>query len=521
MSIVKKKTAEEASNSDTGNVRAVKLVRDLIGRAAALEQSDLEARCKASLLQAKEDDFVAKHETIIWNNKTQEKNILDMISNAMTLMTPDQKKNHAIRFGFEEEAPSSSSSMFGRRITWNFVGTAKTSFLNAVGAVSNVGNSMHGGAPVPAAESHDYEDVISEEILRAPITEICVIQRGEPVPAGFYRLTRTPSNKKANMNSGSNGHHLYLCLKKDTARDAIPLTALVVIFPDRGETVPPGFFVARHDKLACNLNSGTNAERVHLCYRKERSGNPIIDIQVILTGRSEDPPKSFNVIDKSPTNLPANLNQGTTGGRITLCYRQSLTRFDCLLNNEKPTAALLKSLTAPTILPNPAATAITALPSIAEGDLLQSQSQSMTTATNRPTNHSAPPLPTTSNSFSYGGNTNNSGKGNYNNSSNSNNTSGNSNNSSGNSGNLFSGGGSGGKAAPAGSPLTASHMSLASLSAGKDPLSHTYRHTYTPSQPPTCPWPASRQVKTPSHIHTDIHTPPHSLPHVPGQPLGR
>ena len=481
MSIINKIATDAVSQSDTGNARAVKLVRDLIGRAAALEQSDLEARCKASLLQAKEDDFVAKHETIIWNNKTQEKNILDMISNAMTLMTPDQKKNHAIRFGFEEEAPSSSSSMFGRRITWNFVGTARTSFLNAVGAVSSVGSSIHGGAPVPAAESHDYEDVISEEILRAPITEICIIQRGEPVPAGFYRLTRTPSNRKANLNAGSNGHHLYLCMKKDTARDAIPLTALVVIFPDRGETVPPGFFVARHDKLACNLNSGTNAERVHLCYRKERSGNPIIDIQVILTGRNEDPPKSFNVIDKSPTNLPANLNQGTTGGKLTLCYRQSLARFDCLLNNEKPSVALLKSLTAQPILqPNPTATGVSVLSSIAEGG--SSQSQTLTT-----TNRTASVLPpsttttttttTTSNNYSSNNSNNNSNNnsGNHSNS----NVGISSSTSNSNSSNLF-GGGSAAKAST-GSPLTASNMSLASLSAGNTTTAYNNTNTLHPS----------------------------------------
>ncbi len=44
--------------------------------------------------------------------------------------------------------------------------------------------------------------------------------------------------------------------------------------------------IYRHDKFACNLNSGTSSERIFLCYKKDKSGNPITDITVIFPGKS-------------------------------------------------------------------------------------------------------------------------------------------------------------------------------------------------------------------------------------------
>jgi hypothetical protein len=44
-------------------------------------------------------------------------------------------------------------------------------------------------------------------------------------------------------------------------------------------------FIYRHDKFACNLNSGTSSERIFLCYKKDKSGNPITDITVIFPGK--------------------------------------------------------------------------------------------------------------------------------------------------------------------------------------------------------------------------------------------
>ena len=308
----------------TGIDGALKVVRNIVGPAAELYQSDLEALCKLSMTASKQTAALAKHETMKSNMKHPEKKMMELLSSGINVMTELQAKNHSMRFGSEE----AGKGLLQRPLSV-FSG-ARNSFLNVVG----------GGNTNPL-DSHDYEDIVSDAVLKAPITELCVIQRGEPVPQGFLRISKTPGNKKANLNASSGGNHLYFCIKKDTSKDAVPITALVLIFPDRSEFVPPGYFVARHDKFACNLNSGTSAERIFLCYKKDKSGNPITDLVVIFPGKSEEPPKSFNLIEKSPTDLPANVNTGTVGGRIFVCYKQSLIRLECLRNDANVTPLLL------------------------------------------------------------------------------------------------------------------------------------------------------------------------------------
>lgn len=151
-------------------------------------------------------------------------------------------------------------------------------------------------------------------MLNAPITDVCIIQKGEPVPDGFYRLSKTLTNRKADLNYGSGGHQYYLCFKKDTTGEDVPITNFVVVFPDHEEFIPPGFFVVRRGIQSCNLNSGTEegAERIYLCYKKDKRGNPITDLQIILPEKGEEVPGSFCVIDRSATDLIADLN-ATTG----------------------------------------------------------------------------------------------------------------------------------------------------------------------------------------------------------------
>lgn len=313
------KTKVDTSEYD-GNERALRLVQSIIRPAAELNQSDLESLCNVSLVAHRQTSVLGKHGAMKSSMKPSERKMVDIISSGISTLTDLQTKNFSIRFGSNEV----EKGLLQRPLSV-FSG-ARKSFLDVVGSSMSSSSS--------AVDSHDYEDVVSDSILSAPITELCVIQRGEAVPNGFLRISRTPSNKKANLNASSGGNHLYFCIKKDASKEAVPITALVLIFPDKSEFVPPGYFVARHDKFACNLNSGTSSERIFLCYKKDKSGNPITDLTVIFPGKSEEPPKSFNLIEKSPTNIPANLNTGTVGGRIFLCYRQILIRLDCLLNEE-------------------------------------------------------------------------------------------------------------------------------------------------------------------------------------------
>lgn len=94
--------------------------------------------------------------------------------------------------------------------------------------------------PKVSSNTSDYEDITEELVLRAPITDLIIIQSGEPIPDGYYRLSRTMRNKKAALNAGLPGGHLYLCLRKAQSMEETPITALIIVFPDQNEVIPPG-----------------------------------------------------------------------------------------------------------------------------------------------------------------------------------------------------------------------------------------------------------------------------------------
>jgi uncharacterized membrane protein YgcG len=185
--------------------------------------------------------------------------------------------------------------------------------------------------------STDYESVTNEEILNAPIIDICIIQRNEVVPEGYYRLSRTTSNKRADLNTGSTGHHLYLCLKKmsgGSVGHTPPITSLVIIYPDKKEYVPPGFSVVKRGGKPCNLNSGTSAERIFLCYKRDHACNPIIDLQIYFPTKNELLPTNFSKLSRSIRNYPVDLNMGTGAQPISFCFRYSIASLDCLIASE-------------------------------------------------------------------------------------------------------------------------------------------------------------------------------------------
>ena len=186
----------------------------------------------------------------------------------------------------------------------------------------------------------DYEEVTNPAILNAPITDICVVQKNEQIPHGYYRLSRTLSGKRANVSTGSGGSTLYLCIKKSdpmgsglvssAGSDLMPITTLLVVFADRGEFMPPTYSLVRRDKYPCNFNLGTPGERIFLAYKREKFGNPLTDLQVMLPGSAEAPPPGFMLLDKSPSGQTANLNTGAGGNRVYLCYKQSYRTLQCL-----------------------------------------------------------------------------------------------------------------------------------------------------------------------------------------------
>jgi hypothetical protein len=298
----------------------------LLRLATEYNQPELESYCRTALLSSGRRDVVEKHDKNRTVKKPTEKSMLEFLP-SVSAVSANQRKNQAIRFGMEEQ----TNSLLQRQ-AWALSSTKRSLFQSSASS-----------AP---AECRDYEDVVSMDILRAPIVDICIIQRGDPIPPGFYRIARTPGNRRACLNSLTQ-NNLYICIKKDLSAQAIPVTSLVVIFPDKNEFVPPGYFAVRRGKYACNVNAGSNTERVFLCFKKDKQGDAVTDIQVLFP-KSEDFPKDFCVIEYSPTNIPANLNIGTIGVyggvKLALAYRQVHSSLMCLENDAAPVAGLASGL---------------------------------------------------------------------------------------------------------------------------------------------------------------------------------
>lgn len=290
-----------------GISEAFRVCSDLFTTAAELDHEELENLCKISLSLSNNPEIFERHNNSKKSSqKSTEKKLFDLIPNLDT-SSQDQIQNKSLRFGIKEPT--------------------KRNFLSRTLTASSSSSSTG---------SQDYEDVTLPEILNSSISEICIIQKGDPIPNGYYRLSKTPTNKKANLNAHSGGNPIFLCIKKDLTGNATPVTSIVVIYPDKNEFVPPGYFVVKKRNHACNLNTGTSLERIFLCYKKDKIGNPINDIVVIMPGNKEEDivPKSFNLIETSPTGIPANINTGSSSHKIFVCYHQILLRLKCLANEK-------------------------------------------------------------------------------------------------------------------------------------------------------------------------------------------
>ncbi|CAM9969043.1 unnamed protein product, partial [Ectocarpus sp. 13 AM-2016] len=160
----------------------------------------------------------------------------------------------------------------------------------------------------------------------------------------YSKLERSSGGKRADLNTGARGQYVYLAVKRDTPlvdeaegddvshpgggrMVGVPaVVALALIFPDRGETVPPMFQKVRRRGTPVDLNAGTNGERSFLCYKRGTT-NPITDIQIYFPRKREFPPHAYNRLETTPSGHAADLNSGSGGAPIFLAYKQELVRL--------------------------------------------------------------------------------------------------------------------------------------------------------------------------------------------------
>eukprot|EP00986_Skeletonema_menzelii_P014380 scaffold9506_cov103-Skeletonema_menzelii.AAC.2 len=139
---------------------------------------------------------------------------------------------------------------------------------------------------------------------------------------------------------------LYVNVKKepnwDRAVQRPCVTAICVIYPDRNEFVPPGFSVVRYyqpidDKSAdnsnlaspANVNPSNSGERVYLCYRRSREGNPLTGLTCLQPSKGDVIPEGYTVLEKTPRNFLADMT-ANSDQPLFLAYRQRLENLECL-----------------------------------------------------------------------------------------------------------------------------------------------------------------------------------------------
>lgn len=172
--------------------------------------------------------------------------------------------------------------------------------------------------------------------LAGAILDLAVTVDNKSPPDGYYRISQTATRKEFMLgydggSSKAKKSPMYLHVKKepdwDKAAQRPCVTALALIFPDRSEFVPPGFSVVKIDNKPANLGGGTLAnERVHLCFRRSREGNPLTGLVPLSTIHQETVPEGYTVIERTPRNHTAVLY--TSG--CFLAYRQRLANLETL-----------------------------------------------------------------------------------------------------------------------------------------------------------------------------------------------
>jgi len=187
----------------------------------------------------------------------------------------------------------------------------------------------------PPGPSRAIEDVRDKAILGAPITDICVRAKGsEPSDPKYYMVAKTVGGRNALVNAGNWGKDTYIWIRKDPTWSEPALTGLTVIFPDRGEFIPPGYGVIRHVHGApFDLNENTSGDRVFLC-RKAGIGNPIVDVQMVLLKKQEEPPEGYSLLSQTPLLHSADVNRGSGGTPVYLAYKQILVNLEPLKYDE-------------------------------------------------------------------------------------------------------------------------------------------------------------------------------------------
>ena len=171
---------------------------------------------------------------------------------------------------------------------------------------------------------------MTEAVACGPVTDLIATSSNETLPNGsnYYKVP-----------IGSNSNIVLWMRKEGNWNKALtrPLvTALTMIHPDKQEFVPPGYCVVRRWNPSVTESIQTShpadfgssgGQRLYLCYRRSREGNPITDVQFLHPSRGHRVCEQYTVLEKTMFNYSAALFANQS---VYLAYRQRLAHIECL-----------------------------------------------------------------------------------------------------------------------------------------------------------------------------------------------
>ncbi len=90
------------------------------------------------------------------------------------------------------------------------------------------------------------------------------------------------------------------------------------------------------DGRRANLNHGNAGHHIFLCVQRGASGVggggiPIIDVALFNPRKEGTVPRGYAIVSRTPNGRVANVNKGTDGEELFICYRPGIfERFVCV-----------------------------------------------------------------------------------------------------------------------------------------------------------------------------------------------
>ncbi|DAZ93786.1 TPA: hypothetical protein N0F65_009908 [Lagenidium giganteum] len=161
-----------------------------------------------------------------------------------------------------------------------------------------------------------------------PISSLYVIRGDERVPDGVEVVRETVSGRTGNLLAQTQSpYSLYLAVKREeNPVDDAYLTDVCVIYGEI-DAVPEDYVCVQTTPggFSANLNDGTSGVPIFICYHrgKSKTEKSLIDLALAWSsGAQADAtvPQGFTKVLHTPLGMDANLNQGTRGVAIHLCF---------------------------------------------------------------------------------------------------------------------------------------------------------------------------------------------------------